>query len=274
MQSDLQGIPATMLIPLWARAVETMRPRPIIEDPKARQIISILDFDFSMFEGSWLSQLGVSIRSMLLDRAALAFMLDNPDAVVVNLGAGLDTRYERLQAHDGVHLWYDVDLPESLRMRRRFFKEDDHNRFIARSIFDYAWMDEVRRDGRPMLLIAEGLFMYFSEQKLRPLFAGIAERFPGAEMLFEMLAPILVGKAKWHDSVHKADGTASFEWGLLDSRQMETWDPRIQYLTEWNYYDYEIRRWKWFGIIGRLPFIGPRFSNRIVHLRFSDARWA
>lgn len=267
MQANLQGIPATMLIPLWAKATETSKPVPIIRDEKACQIVSSLDFDFSIFEKSWLSQLGVSIRTMLLDNATRAFVQNNPGPVIVNLGAGLDTRLERLRL-ENIHRWYDVDLPDAIGLRRKFFTENTRNRFISMSIFDYSWMDAIERDERPVLFIAEGLLMYFKEEKLRPLFREIAARFSGAEMLFEMLAPMLVGNSRKHDSVHKLDGSATFEWGLKNSRDMESWDPRIKHVAEWDYYDYEKKRWKWFGVLGRMPFVRPRLSNRIVRLRF------
>lgn len=267
MQANLQGIPATMLIPLWAKATETSKPEPIIRDDKACEIVSSLDFDFSMFEKSWLSQLGVSIRTMLLDNAARNFVQNNPGSIIVNLGAGLDTRPERLQT-ESMHCWYDVDLPEAIDLRRRYFKENERNRFISKSMFDFSWMDAIEREERPVLFIAEGLLMYFKEDKLKPLFSEMAARFSGAEMLFEMLAPMLVGNSKKHDSVHKLDSSATFEWGLKNSREMESWDQHIEFITEWDYYDYEKKRWKWFGVLGRMPFVRPRLSNRIVRLRF------
>lgn len=96
MTTNLTGIPETLLIPLWARAVEGDRPDPIVTDDKAAEMVSQIDYDFSKFESARLSQLGVAIHTMLLDKAVSAFLRCNPEAVVVNLGAGLDTRHDRL----------------------------------------------------------------------------------------------------------------------------------------------------------------------------------
>jgi O-methyltransferase involved in polyketide biosynthesis len=130
-------------------------------------------------------------------------------------------------------------------------------------------MDEVENEGKPVLLIAEGLFMYFTEKELRLLFKQLLERFPGAELLFEMLAPILVGRSKRHESVKKIDNV-EFKWGLIDARDVARWHPNIEYVEEWDYYDYFKKRWRWFRPIARLPVLRPRMPNRIVHLRFAD----
>jgi O-methyltransferase involved in polyketide biosynthesis len=256
-----------MLIPLWARAVETERKDAIVRDDKAAEMVRRIDYDFSKFKKARLSQLGVSIRTMLLDEAAGDFLVRHQDAVVVNLGAGLDTRYERL----GLDIeWYELDLPRSIELRRRFFAETERYRFIAQSMLDDSWMDGIGGTGRPVLLIAEGLFMYFEESELRLLMGRLAERFAGAEMLVEVMGPALVGKSKKHDSVSKIDKAPEFKWGIVDSRDLEQWHPGIRFVNEWCYFDYHKRRAGLVGYIVRLPFIRRHIAPRIVHLRFEQ----
>jgi len=87
-------------------------------------------------------------------------------------------------------------------------------------------------------------------------------------MYFEMLAPLMVGKSKHHDSLSKMADRIEFKWGLKDSRTMETWCPNLRYVEEWNYFDYYADRWTWFGLLARLPLLKPRLATRIVHLQF------
>ncbi|MCG8510879.1 MAG: hypothetical protein MI741_16775, partial [Rhodospirillales bacterium] len=124
--------------------------------------------------------------------------------------------------------------------------------------------------GKPVLLIAEGLFMYFSENELKPLFSAIADRFAGGEMLFEMLAPFLVGKSKRHDSVKSMDGAAEFKWSMKDCRNLAAWHPGIEVVREWNYFDHYKDRWKLFGTIARLPILRPQFASRLVHAQLKE----
>ena len=267
MKSKLIGIPETLLIPLWARSTESKQKEPIICDPKSVEIVSCIDYDFFKFKKSWLTQLGVSIRTMLFDNETVAFLKRNPDAVIINLGSGLDTRYERLK-NEKIFCWYDLDVPEAIKFRRMFFTEGNNNKFIAKSLFDFSWMKDINHKGKPILIIAEGLLMYFSEQEVKPVFKKIASSFPKAEMLFETLSPFFVGKSKYHETVKRIDSKAEFKWGLKNSQEIELWDKRIQFLEEWNYSDYHKKRWRWFGYIARFWFIKSALASKIVHLRF------
>lgn len=267
MNEKLTGIPETLLIALWARAAATQEVEPIIRDDKAVEMVSRINYDFSRFEtSSRFTKLGVAVRTMILDRELSQLLEKYPDATVVNFGAGLDTRYSRLNCQSVD--WYEIDVPESISLRRRFFSETQRYHFIAQSMFDLSWADKINATGRPVIFLAEGLFMYFDEKELRPFFRELVTRFPKSEMLFEMLAPVMVGKSKHHETVKKIDSVAEFKWGLKDSRAMETWHPAIRFVGEWNYYDYCTRRWGWLGFLGRLLFFRPRLGCRIVHLRF------
>lgn len=270
MSTKLTGIPETLLIALWARAAETQARNPIIRDKKAVEMISQIDYDFTRFGNSKLTQAGVAVRTQLLDNMLLKFLQHHPQAIVINLGAGLDTRHARLGCD--IVDWYEIDVPESIELRRRFFTETEHYRFIAQSMFDLSWIESIIPANRPVIFLAEGLFMYFSESELKPFFCTLAARFPDAEILFEMLAPFLVGKSKQHETVREIDSSAEFKWGLKESAAIETWHSGIEFVEEWNYFDYHKKRWGIFGVIARLPFLRPRLASRIVHLRFVNMR--
>ena len=92
----LAEVPATLLVPLWARAEEQKRSDPLVRDPRSAEILRALDFDFSRFSGGWMSQLGCCIRTVILDREVQRFLDAHPGSTVINLGCGLDTRVSRL----------------------------------------------------------------------------------------------------------------------------------------------------------------------------------
>lgn len=269
VQAKLTGVPETLLIPLWARATETGRVNPIVRDDQSVEILSQIDYDFSKLGRARLSQLSVAVRTMLLDLAVRQFLETHPDACVVNLGAGLDTRYARLG--DNQARWYELDLPEVLSLRGKFLPEGGECRFLARSVFDEAWMGEVETDGRAVLLIAEGLFMYFREERIRELFAKLVARFPGAEALVEVQGPGIVGKAAKHDSVSKMRDVPEFKWGTADSRELTQWHPSIELVEEWRFFDYHLDRAGWLRWLLKIPYLRRKYEPRIARLRFREA---
>ena len=173
----LDGVPATLLIPLCMRAVETLREHPIVRDPKAIEILGSLDYDFSHLRRLWMTQVDTAVRTEIFDEGVRGFLAAHPNPTVVTLGAGLDGRFWRLD--DGRVEWFDLDLPEVIALRRRFYGESPRNRFLAKSILDFTWIDDVRpRTGGQVLILAEGVLHYFEESAVRRLFAEIAGRLP------------------------------------------------------------------------------------------------
>ena len=264
MTQKLVGIPETLLIPLWAKAAETQKSDSIIKDECAVKIVDQIDYDFNKFKDAWRSQLGVAIRTHIFDTQVKKFLNKNPEAVIINLGAGLDTRYSRLSPKN--IYWYDLDVPESIEMRKKFFKETDHNQFIAKSMFDLSWIQNIKQKNLPILIIAEGLFMYFEEEKLADFMNKLADHFPKSEFLIEVIAPFLVGKSKHHDSVKHIDSKAEFQWGISDSRNMAHWHSNLKFKKEWDFFDYYKLRWGLVSLFSWIPAFKRNFSSRIVHL--------
>jgi len=265
----LTGVPETLLIPLYLRAVETQRVDSIIRDEKAVEIIQSIDYDFAKFDRAWASQVGVAVRTEILDEATAAFMRQYPDASVVNLGAGLCTRFNRVD--NGRITWYELDLPEAIELRKRFFTETDRYQFIEGTITDFRWMEQIWiKENQPVLFIGEGLFMYFEEREVKSVFIEMAARFPGAEVIFEINGPVTVGRSKHHDALSKTDGQAEFKWGPASGTVCETWDDRIRFVREWNYLDLHRDRWRFMRLFAYIPPLKRHIMNKIVHLRFRE----
>ena len=183
------------------------------------------------------------MRTGIIDEATTDFIRQYPDASVVNMGAGLCTRFNRV---DNCRItWYELDLPEAIELRRRFFTQTDRYQFIERSITDLGWMEQILREGKQLVLfIGEGLFMYFEEEEVKNIFIGIADHFPGAELIFEINGPVSVGRSKRHDALSKTEGHAEFKWGPASGAVCGTWDARIRFVREWNYLDRHRDRWR------------------------------
>lgn len=128
----LSGVTETMLQTIYARAKET-KTRGAIKDSKAVEIIDSLDYDFSLADKDSAMHNGVIARTIVLDRLAGKFLRLHPGAVAVNIACGLDTRCYRMK---GYSHWYNLDLPETIEVRRSILPPTEKITQIAMSAMD------------------------------------------------------------------------------------------------------------------------------------------
>ena len=133
----------TLFIPLYMRAKESRRVNPILNDKAAEQLADNLEYDYSQFDGAKLSEVGCVVRGWYFDRAVKQFIDTHPRPVVVNVGCGLDTRFQRIGNRKAV--FYDLDLPEVIALRRELIPEQPGNVYIAASLLETDLMDDLRQ---------------------------------------------------------------------------------------------------------------------------------
>lgn len=257
VKMHLEGVEETLLIPLWARAAETRRADALIRDERAVELVDQIDYDFSKLSWDWSTQVGVAIRTEILDDATRAFLSKHPDALIINIAAGLDTRFYRLD--NGQLTWVDVDLPNSMALRRTFFNDTERHLYVTGSVLEDAWCAEVPK-GRPTLVIIEGLCMYLAPEETQGLLDRIARFFPGAEVLMECVSPFLADKSAPYFWVRGM--AARFRGGLEDGRDVEAWGHT--FVQQWHYFDRHPARWGALAIGKWIPVWRNTF--KIVHL--------
>ena len=222
----LGPVQETLLIPLYARAIETRKAKPILVDHKAVEIVESLDFDFSKFAGSKRTWFGVCMRGIQFDAWVRSFLEQSPNGTIVELGAGLNTRFERVD--NGRARWFDLDLPDSMELRRQFFAESERRRFLSTSMLDTEWMKTVQETGGPYLFTTEGVLMYFSESDVERLFQRLASYFPQGLIAFDSITSTM--KTVSDPALAKARG--QFRWFLDDPSTVEGWNSRFRFADQ------------------------------------------
>jgi hypothetical protein len=181
---QLGQVQETALVPLYARALESRRRRPILEDPKAVEIVDSIDWDFRRF-GQRRRVVGCTLRSAMFDVWVRDFLRRHAEGTVVEIGAGLNTRFERLD--NGTVHWYDLELPDMVELRRKFFSDSDRRITLAASVLDPDWIAAVRRSPGPYFLVAETVFVYLEESQVKAALEQIASGFPEVTIALDTL---------------------------------------------------------------------------------------
>ena len=214
---ELGEVQETLLIPLYARARDAASRHPVLGDRRARELVDAIDYDFSGFGGSSLS--GSVFRSSIFDGWVARFLREHPAGTVVELGTGLNTRFDRLD-NGQVH-WLDLDLPDAIALRRRFFRDSGRCKMLAGSVVDVEWLDEVAAAPAPYLFISEAVLIYLSDDEVRRVVAQVSQRFPGSLIAFDTAGKRMVSNQD--DNRSLAQVSARLQWICDNPRDLERW---------------------------------------------------
>jgi len=215
---QLGQVQETLLVPLYLRALESRRKRPILDDPKAIEMVGAIDWDFQRFGQRWRG-ISCCLRSAMFDAWVADFLRDHPDGTVVEIGCGLNTRFERLD--NGTAHWFDIDLPDDVELRRRFFTDTERRTTLAASALEPEWIETVRRSPGPYFFVAETVFIYLEERQVKAALSQITRNFPDAGIAFDTASRKAVDNGN-KDFVRRKMAVR-FTWACQDPREIERW---------------------------------------------------
>jgi len=224
MKVKLKDEMETLLIPLYGRA--QMSGRGLFSDEWAEEAVRRIDYDFSRLRIQEKTQVMLSVRGRMIDAFAADYLKEHPGSTVVYLGCGLDARFLRMGSPDV--LWYDLDFPDVIEIKKQLYPETERYRLIPSSVTDWDWMERVDTNGKPVLVIAEGLLMYLSEDEVRALFCKMRDAFSEATFIFDAYSRMTAKQAKNHPSLKRTG--AKIQWGVDGPAAMETFGPGILHI--------------------------------------------
>ncbi len=214
-RAQLGAVQQTLFIPLAARAQETRRKRAVLRDPKAAELIASIDFDAARYErgfGGWL----MVLRTAVYDHWVRQFLAEHPAGTVVELGTGLNTRFERVD-NGQVH-WIDLDLPDTIELRGRFFTDTARRRMLPASVLSDEWLPAVADSPGPYFFVTEGVLVYLPEHEVTGTLARIAARFPGARLALDSYPQRTLERQ--HQLAQRRD-IARWQWACDDPRSLQ-----------------------------------------------------
>jgi O-methyltransferase involved in polyketide biosynthesis len=232
--ADLTPVEQTAFLTVYARALDSRWERPILGDTFAEDVVRRVDFDFAGLGVQTSVVCQTALRAKMLDDRVRGFVAKHPDAVVVDLGAGLDSGFRRVAPPASVD-WYSVDLPGVSALRERALPVDPHSHTVVASLEHADWAASIP-EGRPTMIVADGLFAFLSEPVIAQVFRGITAHFRSGEIAFNdyggigwfSRAAIKLMPQKMFKDVGRQWGYAGFK----DAHHPQTWNPKVMLVEE------------------------------------------
>jgi O-methyltransferase involved in polyketide biosynthesis len=260
--TTLTGVPRTMLLTTRARVEEHAKPDRLFQDPLAVDWWQSIQWDAELDRFyDPIVQFSGAHRAQLFDQIVQQHLRVHPDGVVVELGAGLSTRFHRVG--QACRCWVDLDLPEVTTLKERLNAGSEWHRFIAQSALEFSWLDQLPPVApQQLLVIAEGLLMYFTPVQVMSLVAQLRQYYPGATLAFDVLG----GLSKGRTAKILATLGAPLQWFVKNERDVEAMGLKLVQTTslvQANFkYPRRIGLYRWVPWLCALPMV--RNANLIL----------
>jgi O-methyltransferase involved in polyketide biosynthesis len=219
----------SLFLTLCGRALDNHSPHSILGDTMADEVVRRLNYDCGRFRLSASPIINIALRAKKLDEVALKFVSRHPDAVALDLGAGLDTRMFRVAPPPTV-AWYDIDFPEVITGRRQLLPGRANVYGVGTDLTEPDWLDAIPTD-RPAVIVADGLLAFLTQEDMISLLNRLTSHFPSGEVAFNGYSRFAIWAAKhYHGTYSVADLIKSP--GFDDPHKPERWNPRLRLVEE------------------------------------------
>jgi O-methyltransferase involved in polyketide biosynthesis len=211
----LGTVQETLLLTLYGRARDARARRPMLSDRKAADLVSRIDYDFTRFRGLSLP-LSV-LRTAMMDVWVRRFLDEYPDGTVVELGVGLNNRSERVD--NGHARFFDLDLPDAIAFRQRFFTDTGRTTMLAGSVLATDWFDRVGAAPAPYFFVSEGVLTYLDESQALTALRQLTTAFPGSMLSFDTVGQAAIDRQKHNRALDVL--SAHLRWACEDPKRLE-----------------------------------------------------
>ena len=262
LMAQLTGIPRTLIFTLRGRADEHQRADRLFCDPKAAKWMQQVNWDADLEDWyNWSYQAGIAIRTKLIDDFVASHITTHPNALVIELGSGLSSRYYRVASKNTT--WIELDLPQVIQLRKQLDVETKEHQFLAGSILETAWMARIPKvTSENILFIAEGLFFYFEDIEVKHVFQELRKKFPGSSLVLDV-ATFQARNKKALEKVSRLG--APMKWFIKNNQELTAMGlAPIDILPMIQAYP---KRWRHFRWLSLIP--GIRNANSVVKGRLT-----
>ena len=259
----------TSLLALYMRSLESKKKKGIIKDSMAIQLVDKIDYDFEKWKKYKVMLTSIALRTNYFDNQLISFIQRRKKPVIVIVGCGLDSRYNRIKESVGDAKFYQLDIPEVIDIRKQYIPVQKNEKYISASMLEDEWIKQIKEENLngEFLFIIEGVLVYFTEKDVKSTFRKLANNFSNSEILFDMISTKMSKAKDTPDSV-KLVG-ARFRFGTDNDKEMETWANNLQHKSTKRFADFST--WKRGIISWELMILIPsiRKGARLLHYKIA-----
>ena len=210
----MDSVNKTLYIPLYGKSYVSKRGM-ILHDTKAEEIWAAEGFPLKGKSASkWLS-LYMGMRAAAFDRWVSAQLEAMPEAVVLHLGCGMDSR--NLRVGNAAAMWYDVDFEDVIAQRRHYFTETENYKMLSADVRKDDFLAQIAE--KNAIVVMEGISMYLTREELQQVLGNLEQHFEKIAVLVDCYTEFAAKASKYKNPINDVGVTQVY--GLDDPGLLE-----------------------------------------------------
>ena len=194
----MNDVNKTLYIPLYGKAYVSKKGI-LLDDKKAEEIWETEGFPLKgKSKSKWLAYY-MGIRSAVFDNWLRQQIADNEESVIIHIGCGMDSRVLRVGTRN--HKWYDVDFPEVIEERKRYYSESADYQMIAGDVRDSNWLKGIP-EKKSAIVVMEGVSMYMTFKELHKLTENLCAHFNQITFLVDCYTVLAAKMSKYKNPIN------------------------------------------------------------------------
>lgn len=194
----MNNVNKTLYIPLYGKSYVSKNGL-FLNDKKAEEIWESEGFALKgKSKSKWLAYY-MGIRSAVFDNWLKQKMSDIQDAVVIHIGCGMDGRVLRVDKMD--HKWYDIDFPEVIEERKKYYAESPSYQMIAGDVKNDEWLTGII-EKKHAIVVMEGVSMYLTSEHLNKLTKNLCDHFENISFLMDCYTVFAAKMSKYKNPIN------------------------------------------------------------------------
>lgn len=202
----MNNVNKTLYIPLYGKSYVSQKGM-ILHDTKAEEIWKKEGFVLKgKSKSKWLAYY-MGMRSAVFDNWLQKQMTHHDEAMVLHIGCGMDSRVERVGCQN--HCWYDVDFPEVIEERKRYYKEEGNYYMLGADIRNDSWLSQLPKK-ETTIVVMEGVSMYLRLEELIHLLEQFKIHCGNVYMLMDCYTVFAAKASKYKNPINDVGVTTVY----------------------------------------------------------------
>ncbi|EPZ8240042.1 class I SAM-dependent methyltransferase [Vibrio fluvialis] len=257
-------IPANLMQPLWLRSRESLVDNGLVYDPIAATACQRCLLAPECLSGDIdQKQLLHVTLTQLCDQQVRSFLEAHPDGWIINVGAGLDTRFYRVD--NGRCHWLELDITENLLWRQKLFHSSERYQHCCGSVTDLSWLDSLPvPEYAPILIVCEHALLDGDRAQVSRFIRALGLNFVNAS------ACLVLAGDRTATRLGQKMGSGQYQHGfahageaVLDclpwARSVSTHSPLDRHCGRWKF---------WQRVISKIGALKHRYMPVVVYARW------